>query len=392
MMGAGSRLYRGEQRIDFIGRRRIGYGVSAALIVIGMVSVLVQGLDFSIEFRGGVVWEVPAGDATVEDVRTELQPFGLEDATIQRVSPAFGGEATGDTVRVTAGAEGTEIEGDVTTALAELTGADRDEVNINTVGPTWGEEISRSALQALVVFFAAIALYISWRFQWKMAAGALAAVLHDIVVTIGIYSLFGFDISPATAIAFLTILGYSLYDTIVVFDKVNEDVNQRTAAGTLTSYADGVNSALNEVLMRSVNTTVTSLLPIASLIVIGSLLGAATLQDFALVLLIGLAVGAYSSIFVAAPVLVALKEREPRYAAMRDRQRARTGPVASSPARVGAAVGAPTPADEPADAGGADREDEVGPPSSGARSIGSSAGPVARGPVTPRGRKKGKRR
>ncbi|HUF33583.1 MAG TPA: protein translocase subunit SecF [Acidimicrobiales bacterium] len=385
-MGVISTLYRGEQRVDFYGRRRVGLVISVALLVVGGISVAVQGLDFSIEFRGGAVWEVPANDVGIAEVRSGLTPLGLEDATIQRVSPAFGGEGV-ETIRVTAGVEATERTAEITDELAALTGADVDDISINEVGPTWGEEISRSALRALVFFFLAIAAYISLRFEWKMAVAALAAVAHDILVTIGIYSLFSFDISPATAIAFLTILGYSLYDTIVVFDKVGENVAVPPPGQRALTYAEGVNNALNEVLMRSVNTTVTSLMPITSLIVIGSLLGAATLQDFALVLLIGLAVGAYSSLFVAAPVLVWLKEREPRNQALRERAESRTGAVAPTGGRN------PGPA---APAGRDDGGDEVEVPFGSDRT--QSAGPArttppaARGPIEPRGRKKGRRR
>jgi preprotein translocase subunit SecF len=387
-MGVLARLYRGEQHVDFHGRRRVGYAVSALLILVGLASVLVQGLDFSIDFRGGVVWEVPAGDTTVPEAREALQPAGLGDATIQRVSPAFGGEGA-ETLRVTAGAEGTEAEADVAGILADVTGADPDEVSINEVGPTWGEEISRSALRALVFFFLAIAVYISLRFEWRMAVAALAAVAHDIIVTVGIYSLFGFDISPATAIAFLTILGYSLYDTIVVFDKVGENMTAPPGGGRPPTYAEGVNRALNEVLMRSVNTTVTSILPIASLIVIGSLLGAQTLQDFALVLLIGLAVGAYSSIFVAAPVLVALKQRERHGTASRGRTEADRGPLVPSGGRRSEQRAATEPPEAPAEDGGRGAGGEEAPrPRVGARAASSPAP----SPITPRGRKKGRRR
>jgi preprotein translocase subunit SecF len=385
VMGVVSRLYRGEQRVDFYGRRRIGFIISGVLLLVSGLSVAIQGLDFSVEFRGGVVWEVPTDDTTVAEVRTAVAPLGLEDATIVRVTPGFG--AVGEeTIRVTAGVEATDQTREVTRALAEVTGSDLEQISVNEVGPTWGDEISRSALRALVAFFLAIAVYISLRFEWKMAVGALVSVLHDILITIGIYSLFSFDISPATAIAFLTILGYSLYDTIVVYDKVGENVAAPPPGQRAISYAQGVNNALNEVLMRSVNTTVTSLLPITSLIIFGSLLGAATLQDFALVLLIGLAVGAYSSIFVAAPVLVALKEREPRHAAQRERSTSREGAlVPSGGGRRPIAEAAP------------DGDDEVEVPfGEGARSATSgptrSTPPAARGPIEPRGRKKGRRR
>jgi len=207
----------------------------------------------------------------------------------------------------------------VTSALADYAGAKPADVTVNSVGPTWGAQVSRKALKALIFFFLLLAIYLSVRFEWKMAAAALVAVLHDIAITVGFYAVFRFQVTPATVTAFLTILGFSLYDTVVVFDKVRENTGSLTAVGR-TTYGEMVNRSLNQVLMRSLSTTVVALMPVISLLVVGSLiLGAVTLEEFALALLVGLLVGTYSSIFVASPILAWWKEREPQYAALRAR-------------------------------------------------------------------------
>lgn len=207
----------------------------------------------------------------------------------------------------------------VTSALADYAGAKPADVTVNTVGPTWGAQVSRKALKALVVFFLLLALYLSLRFEWKMAIAALVAVVHDIAVTVGFYAVFRFEVTPATVTAFLTILGFSLYDTVVVFDKVRDNTGSLAAIGR-TTYSAMVNRSLNQVLMRSLSTTAVALIPVISLLVVGSLiLGAVTLEEFALALLVGLLVGTYSSIFVASPILAWWKEREPQYAALRIR-------------------------------------------------------------------------
>jgi preprotein translocase subunit SecF len=207
---------------------------------------------------------------------------------------------------------------EITAALATFAGRSVSEVSINTVGPTWGNEVSKKALYALLLFFVVLAVYLSIRFEFKMAASAIVAVVHDIIFTIGVYAIVGFEVTPATVTAFLTILGFSLYDTVVVFDKVRENVVN--VGGRLT-YADMVDQSLNQVLMRSLSTSLVALLPVMSLLIIGSLiLGATALEEFALALFAGLFVGTYSSIFVAAPMLCSWKEREPQFRAVRDRQ------------------------------------------------------------------------
>jgi preprotein translocase subunit SecF len=332
-MSVRAKLASFDNDIDFPRLWRIGIAVSAIAVLIGAGALLTRGLNLGIDFVGGTAWEVPAPGVSVSDARDALGPVGAAGAKIQVIG--------GDILRVQADPGGEGQVGEVTDALAALAGTDRTEVGISTVGPTWGEEISSSALRALVFFFLLIAGYIAVRLEWKMAVGALAAVLHDIIVTVGVYAVLQFEVTPATVIAFLTIMGYSLYDTIVVFDKV-QDNDERPAVAQKMTYTDLMSLSLNQVLMRSVNTTVTSLLPILAMLFVGSfLLGAVTLQEFAIALTIGLAVGAYSSVFVSAPLVAWLKEREPHHQNLRARLETQSGRRSAEPAVAGASR--PTP-------------------------------------------------
>ncbi len=262
----------------------------------------------------------------------------------------------------------------VTTALANYANASPNDVNISTVGPTWGREVSQKALKALIVFFVLLALYLSVRFEWKMSASAIVAVIHDIVFTVGVYALFGFQVTPATVTAFLTILGFSLYDTVVVFDKVGEFQRSMTATGRMT-YGEMVNRALNAVLMRSLSTSLVALLPVLSLLIVGSVIfGATALEDFALALAAGLFIGSYSSIFVAAPLLAWWKEKEPQYRALSERRRRVPGAAAS------ASLGVPV---VPSEDGGERLERHLGVPGPPA---------VPRGPIQPRARQQRRRK
>ena len=368
------RLYNGETSIDFVGRRRLWAVLSLTVIAAGLVSILAQALNFGIDFEGGTAWEVEAPGASVSEARDALEPVGLADAKVQILG--------GDTLRVQADLEDSPSDRDeVTGALAELAGVEPAQVSVNEVGPTWGEEITNKARRALVFFLVAITVYITMRFEWKMAVATLVALLHDILVTVGVYSLSGFEVTPATVIALLTILGYSIYDGIVVFDKIEENTKGLASSGRMT-YGDMVNLSLNQVLMRSLNTSITALLPILSLLVVGGrLLGAATLEDFALALLVGLAASAYSSIFIASPLLALLKEREPRYASIKHRLLTKGSTAPLTPAA--AAAGGVTVA-----AGARDGEGET----VGARS--SARIPARPGGTRPppRPRKKGKKR
>jgi preprotein translocase subunit SecF len=309
-----TRLYRGETAFDFVGRRRRWFIISGTVILIGLVSLFVRGLNFGIEFKGGTVWEV-SSTATVTHVRDTIGQISpdMRQATIEILTDRQTGKHT---VRVSAQATATKDKtkvNAVTAALAKMAGVDINQVALNDVGPTWGHDITQKAERALVIFLIVVVIYITFRFEGKMAIAALIALLHDILITIGIYSLSGFTVSPATVIAFLTILGYSLYDTIVVFDKIEENTKGLAASGRIT-YTETVNLSMNQVLMRSINTSIVAIMPILSILLIGAyFLGASALEDFGLALFIGLLTGAYSSIFIAAPALAVMKEREPRY-------------------------------------------------------------------------------
>jgi preprotein translocase subunit SecF len=325
------RLYHGETSFDFVGRRRIWFALSGLVIAVGVISLLTQGLNYGIDFRGGNSWQVPAPGVSVAEARDTLRPLGLADAKIQT--------AGDDTLRVQAGHRSPEDQAKVSEALAELAKVEVGQVSVNDVGPSWGKAVTNKARTALIVFFVIITIYISLRFEWKMAVAALSAVVHDILVTVGVYSLSRFEVTPATVVAFLTILGYSLYDTVVVFDKVQENTKALSASGR-TTYSGIVNLSMNQVLMRSLNTSLVAILPILSVLVIGSgFLGATSLKDFGLALLVGLLTGAYSSIYIASPILAMLKEREARYRAIRQRVSSRGGTGVLTPAAAAASLG-----------------------------------------------------
>jgi preprotein translocase subunit SecF len=325
------RLYHGETTIDFVGNRNRWFILSALVILAGAISLLVQGLNYGIDFKGGTSWEVTAPGVSVGEARDALRPLGLAQAKIQT--------ASGDRLLVSGDNQSPENQTKVTDKMAELGHVDPGQVSVNDVGPSWGKAVTKKARNALIAFFVLISAYISLRFEWKMAVAALAAVVHDILITVGIYSISRFEVTPATVVAFLTILGYSLYDTIVVFDKVQENTKGVSASGRFT-YSDTVNLSMNQVLMRSINTSIVAIMPIVSILVIGAgILGATTLNDFGLALLVGLLTGAYSSIFVASPILAMLKEREPRYASVRQRITAKGGTGLLTPAAAAALAG-----------------------------------------------------
>jgi preprotein translocase subunit SecF len=374
-----TRLYHGETNVDFVGRRKLWFTLSLVAVLIGIGSLLTRDLNLGIDFEGGVVWQVAAGEASVGDARDALDEFGLGGATIQELESDEGVE-----LRVEAEPVSAETSDQVTAALADLTGSPVDDVNLTSVGPSWGEEISEKALRALIVFLVLVTIYIALRFELKMAIPTLVALVHDVLITLGVYSVTQLEVTPATVIAVLTILGYSIYDGIVVFDKVDENTRLVSSTGGL-SYAGMVNVSLNQALMRSLNTTITALLPVASLLIVGAwIMGAMVLQEFAIALLIGLFSGAYSSIFIASPLLAWLKEREPRYRDIKRRVDARGGDSGAVAATV-AGGGAP-PVRVPAAAVGAAAKRPAG------TAVGSApVGPSGRA-IPPRPRKKTKTR
>jgi preprotein translocase subunit SecF len=312
--------FRGYRHPEFhiIQRRRRWFILSGTVIAISIIALIFQGLNYSIDFTGGSLIEYrPANDVTVDQVRALLakSPYDRGDAEIQLVG---GNQLSIRTTALTdlSASERTQLFD----ALAQQAGISPNDISAQVVGPTWGEQISRQALIGLVIVLLAITLYITFRFEWKMAIGAMAAMVHDVLITAGVYALTGREVSPPTVIAILTILGFSLYDTVVIFDKVKENTESSALLGKDT-YEGVANYSMNQVLMRSINTSLVVILPILSLL----LFGGATLKDFAFAMLIGVVTGAYSSIFIATPILVILKEREPRYQQMRARLEGRRG-------------------------------------------------------------------
>lgn len=351
-------LYANQTNIDFRRLWRYSTIVSGSLVVLTVLLLLLRGLNLSIDFEGGGVWTVPVPEGvTVSDGR---EAAGLAEARVQLVADPDGGNF----IRVQAGTEAVDQSQQVVEGLAKLGGVSTDEVSVSTVGPTWGSQITAKAVRALILFFVVVALYLAWRLEWRMAVGALVSVVHDLGITAGVYALFGFEVSPATVIALLTILGYSLYDTVVVYDKVLE--NQATL-GPRVRPVELVNRSMNQVLMRSLNTTLATILPVLSMLIIGVvLLGGDTLWDFAMALFVGLILGTYSSVFVAAPVLVWLKQRDPALAEAAAREAAkgsrragaRSGPSTRVTGGAKPAAG-PVDGDEADDAAGYDEPDEA---------------------------------
>lgn len=329
-----TRMYRGETHFDFVGISRKTLIVSAVLVVLSVLLLLVRPLNLSIDFTGGVIVTVEnEADADITVIRSSLADIGQAGARVQLTGEGF--------ILIQTEALDAASQDELIATAANVAGTEVNAVTIDAVGPTFGAEVTHAAIEALVVFLFIVALFITWRFEWKMAMGALAALFHDLIITAGFFALAGFIVTPATVIALLTILGYSLYDTVVVFDKVKENVELMHDRYT---YTEIVNTSMNQVLMRSINTSLTSLLPVGSLLFVGSFaFGAHTLREFALALFIGIAIGTYSSIFVAAPLLAIWKEREEDWIVARKRAMRRRGgdsgePILPEPAAATAVV------------------------------------------------------
>jgi len=338
------RLYRGQTSFDFIGNRRWWFGISALIIVIGVISLSVQGLNEGIDFKGGRSWLVSSQTLTVAQATDAAKAAGVSSPTVVQLTNQLNGQkqiqVTSDLANVPSDQQQADLYR-VQAALAKAAGVPTSAVSINQVGSTWGSNVTNKAIQALVIFFIVVTAYISLRFEFKMALAAIVAVVHDILIVVGIYSLFQFQVTPDTVVAVLTVLGYSLYDTVVVFDRIRDNAQGLGASGRIT-YSEMVNLSMNQTLARSINTSLVAIVPVLSVLVIGSLiLGATTLQSFGLALVIGLTSGAYSSIFIASPLLAWMKEREPRYITIRQRIESRGGDrgPALTPAMAAAMAG-----------------------------------------------------
>ena len=367
----GGRLYRGEVSFDFVGRQKLWYRISGAILAISVIALIVFHLNFSIDFKGGSVYQFKAPAATNAQVTNTVVAAGT-GSTIN-VQKEGGTSWTVQTPVLN-----TKTQFAVQNAIAARFHLSPNQVSLKSIGPSWGSQISQKAIEALIAFLVVIVLYLSIAFEWRMASAALVALVHDIVITIGVYALLRFEVSPATVIGLLTILGYSLYDTVVVFDKVRENTAGLLATRR-TTYSEAANLALNQTLVRSINTSVIALLPVVSILAVSVfLLGNGELKDLSLVLFVGMLSGTYSSICIATPVLADLKEREPAYKQLRKQIAQRAGSAKrQAKVAVGNATGAGEVVRDDAEVPDATAEDveAQAAPVTAARPAGGSAAP-----------------
>lgn len=312
LTGLGGRLYTGETSINIIGNKRRWYAFSGLLILISIAALSLQGLKLGIEFKGGASYTVTKANATLTGAEEAVKEAGIPgEPIIQSIGS--------DKVRIQTGSLTNAESSALQDALVSKYSVSIDSIDTQIIGPSWGKEITRKAVYGLIGFIVVVLLYLAMAFEPKMAISAIIAVIHDVFITVGIYALVGFDVTPATVIGFLTILGYSLYDTVVVFDKIRENTRSITATGKST-FSQAANLGVNQTIVRSANTSLIALLPVGSILFVGAgLLGAGTLKDLSLALFIGLATGTYSSIFIAPPILATLREREPAMRALAKR-------------------------------------------------------------------------
>jgi preprotein translocase subunit SecF len=356
----GGRLYRGEVSLNFVGRQRMWYAISGVILLISVVALLVRGLDFSVDFKGGAIFQFRAPASSLSQVQNAVADAGVDGALVQHTTQGSQAGWQVQTKPLT-GAEAVKVGNSIASHLD----INSNSITTNTVGASWGSQITTKAIEALIAFLIVVVLYLSIAFEWKMAVSAFVALLHDLVIATGVYALAGFQVSPASVIGLLTILGYSLYDTVVVFDKVRENT-AGLLGGARTTYSQAANLALNQTLVRSINTSVIALLPVAAILVVAiAVLGKGNeLEDLALVLFVGMLSGTYSSICIATPVLADLKEREPQYRALAKRvatraaggRAAKRATAKAQPAGV-SATSAPLPGEQ------ADEAEDTAPPS-----------------------------
>ncbi|MFC8081026.1 protein translocase subunit SecF [Streptomyces sp. NPDC057307] len=374
----GARLYRGDVGYDFVGKRKFWYGLSILITIAAIAGLAVQGLNMGIEFKGGAVFNTPKTSVSVAAAQEHAEEASGHDAIVQKLGN--GGLRIQVTELNTAQAD------KVQTQLSKDLNIPQAEINADLVGPSWGKQIANKAWTGLGIFMILVVIYLAIAFEWRMATAALIALIHDLTITVGVYALVGFEVTPGTVIGLLTILGYSLYDTVVVFDSLKEGSKDITKQTRFT-YSEVANRSINSTLVRSINTTVVALLPVAGLLFIGGgVLGAGMLNDISLSLFVGLAAGAYSSIFIATPLVADLKEREPSIKALKKRVLAK---------RKAAAAKGESPeyahegSDEPRDAEPDDGDDEA--PEQDSPPAAAVAGPRSHG-GRGRGRPSGKRR
>ena len=345
-------LYRGESQYQLIPHRKRWYFASLVIIVVSLASFLIRGFNVGVEFAGGSQFQIQASgtDLTTTKVNDAFSAYKLPSENLPQ---EVGSGATRQYVVTTKAVNNAQAT-NAPLELGKLLGIPSTKISVTTVSSDWGHDITVKAIEGLIIFLIVVTIYISIRYQWRMAVGGIVALLHDLLVAAGIYSIIGFEVTPSTVVGLLTILGFSLYDTVVVYDKVAEN-SKDLLAGSRMTYSEAANTAVNQTLMRSINTSLIALLPVAGLLFVGAgLLGVGTIKDLALILFVGIASGAYSSLFLATPIVCDLTEREPAYKALTRRvlakraaeaQKAQAGDlVVAAPSRV--AVG-PAPAPRP---------------------------------------------
>ena len=363
-MGLIHRLYHGETTFPLIAARKKFYAVSLLLVVVALGSMLFRGFNLGVEFKGGGIFQLPvASNVDVKASRNFVAGLGVKDPILQTVKSTSGATQLRIETEPLSEAQNTSINA----ALQKHFNV--TSISFQNVGASCGKQVTNKALQGLIVFLIAVVIYISVRFEPKMAAAAIIALIHDLILAAGVYSITGFVVTPSTVIALLTVLGYSLYDTIVVFDKVEENTRGLEKQSNQT-YAEAAELAVNQTFMRSINTSLIALLPVSGLLFVGALLlGAGTLKDLALALFVGLASGAYSSLFLATPLLADLKEREPRFKVLHQRvlDRRATGkaPVRLSQRSTNATAVADAPENAPQATSGDTGETVLAPPRPG---------------------------
>lgn len=301
----GNQLYSGEKSYDIVGRRKLWYTIATSFVILSILVLLFRGMNLGIEFRGGTEFTVSNATTTSSEPATDV----LTEAGVSDIRTAVIG---GSAVRIQTEALDAPLVEQLREDLADAYGVEPGDVTSTFVGPAWGADVTGKALQGLLIFLVLVTIVMSIYFRsWRMSVAAVVALLHDLVITVGAYALIGFEVTPASVIGFLTILGYSLYDTVVVFDKVRENTAGVVEQNEHT-YAEAANLAVNQTLVRSINTSVVGVLPVAAILFVGVfLLGAGTLKDIALALFVGMLISTVSSIFLATPLEVTLREREP---------------------------------------------------------------------------------
>jgi preprotein translocase subunit SecF len=330
----GQHLYEGRVSFDFVGRRKLWYAISMVIVVLATAGFIFRGFNLGVEFKGGVEFSAKvqkANSAAVDDLTQAVENAGVPEA--------------GDPTAQTSGSNSVRV---VTRALSPdqtitiqdaLKKAGATEVSQTSIGPKYGKQVAQKALTGLIVFLVLVVFFI-WAYfrEWRMSVAGIVALAHDLLITAGVYALSGFEVTPATVTGLLTILGYSLYDTVVVFDKVRENT-KGILRSTSKTYAEQANLALNQTLVRSINTSVTALLPVGALLIVGTVvLGNGPLKDLALALFVGMLAGTYSSIFIATPLASQLKEQEPAIKAQAARVLARRSKQADEPVAAAAPV------------------------------------------------------